>query len=107
MKLKWILVGLFLFVIVPQAFAGSSISLPNPLGCNNIGVCVCKLAGALFVLSVPVVVVMILVGGFQILTGGGDPDKFRSGRSTILYAVLGFLVIMLSRGAIIAIYQVL
>lgn len=109
MKLKWILIAVLFFIIASRAFGagGSPVTLQNPLGCNDFGVCVCKLAGALFWLSVPVVVVMVLVGGIQMLFAGGDPEKFRSGRSTIVYAVIGFVVILLARGAVIAIYQVL
>ena len=102
---------IFLVSLALIALSGSSalasVKLFNPLSCNNIGICVCSLASALFAIAVPVVVVMVLVGGFQMLTAAGDPEKFRAGKNTIVYAVIGLSVIVLSRGIIITVYSIL
>lgn len=42
--------------------------------------------------------VMILAGGFIILTSGGSPDKVGSGRSMILWAVIGMAIAALAWG---------
>ncbi len=44
-----------------------------------------------------VAVIMIIVGGFKIVTSGGDSNKVASGRSTVLYAVIGLIVVILAR----------
>jgi hypothetical protein len=42
--------------------------------------------------------VMILAGGFIMLTSGGSPDKVGSGRSMILWAVIGMAIAALAWG---------
>lgn len=59
-----------------------------------------SIVGYLTVLAIPVVTLMILIGGFQILTSQGDEEKFKSGKKTIWYAVLGYAAIWASKGII-------
>lgn len=48
--------------------------------------------------------IMLLIGGFKYLTSGGDAKKMESGRSTIMWAVIG-LVVMISSYAIIRVIE--
>ena len=50
---------------------------------------------------------MILIGGFQILTARGDPGQITSGRKTITYAVIGFLIILLSKGVALILLEII
>jgi len=43
-----------------------------------------------------IAVVFTLWGGFQILTAGGDDDKVKKGKSTIIRGVIGLVVIFLA-----------
>ncbi len=47
---------------------------------------------------------MILIGAFQMLFSAGDPDKFQTGKKTILYTVIGYAIIFLS-SVIISVVQ--
>jgi hypothetical protein len=40
--------------------------------------------------------IFIIIGGFGIITGGGDPKKLGQGRQTLTMAVIGFLVVVFS-----------
>lgn len=42
-------------------------------------------------------VVMIIVGGIKLATSGGDPAKAKSGRSTVIYALIGLVVAVLAQ----------
>ncbi len=55
----------------------------------------------------PLVVIMFLWGGFQILTAGGDESKIKNGKKTITYAVIGLVVIICASGLIYIINQLL
>lgn len=45
-----------------------------------------------------ILVVIILVGAFQIMTSSGNPENIKKGRSTIVWALIGFAVILLAGG---------
>ena len=84
-----------------------TITLPNPLACTSTTpgssqvFCILdKILTVLFNLSIPITTIMVLVGGFQILTAAGDPEKFKTGRKTILYAVVGFAVVFLANSIV-------
>lgn len=40
-----------------------------------------------------VAVIMIIIGGFQYITSGGDSGKITTAKHTILYAVIGLVVV--------------
>jgi len=42
-------------------------------------------------------VIMIVVGGFKYITSGGDTGKVTSAKNTILYAVVGLVVVALAQ----------
>ncbi len=52
----------------------------------------------LFVIATPIAVGMILIGAFQMLLSGGNEDKFSTGKKTILYAVIGYAIILIGWG---------
>jgi hypothetical protein len=39
--------------------------------------------------------IFIMIGGYQMLTSAGDPQKFETGKKTLLFAFVGFLVILI------------
>lgn len=39
---------------------------------------------------------MLLNGGFTLLTSAGDPKKLESGKQTLTYALVGFLIIFVA-----------
>jgi len=43
-----------------------------------------------------VAIVFALYGGFQILTAGGDEEKVKKGKTTLIQAVIGLVVIFLA-----------
>ncbi len=80
---------------------GVSIPLSNPLSPCTDALCLLgKIILFLYNLAIPVTVIMVLVGGFQILTAAGDPEKFSTGRKTILYAAVGFTVVFFANSIV-------
>lgn len=47
----------------------------------------------LYFIAGVVAVVMIIIAGFTLVTNGGEPDAVKKARNTILYAVIGLVVI--------------
>ncbi len=83
---------------IPGSGGPPGSSLINPLGqsCNSLSCPATKVINFLFTIAVPLCAIMVLVGGFQMMTSSGDPEKFGQGKKTILYAVIGFAVILIS-----------
>lgn len=46
-------------------------------------------------------VIMIIVGGFQYITSAGDPSKVNSAKNTILYAVIGIVVVLFAQALVL------
>jgi len=44
-----------------------------------------------------VAVIMIIVGGFRYITSGGDSTKVTSAKNTILYAIIGLVIVALAQ----------
>ena len=74
----------------------NNLTLPNPLGCGSFGCVTTNIINFIYTLAIPICALMVLWGGFQMVTSAGNPEKFSSGRKTILYAALGFVVILLA-----------
>ncbi|MCS6789175.1 MAG: pilin [Patescibacteria group bacterium] len=113
------ILGFFLIAnfVLAQGVAGTTggsnsssktkITLLNPLSCDNVGCVLEKIIDAIFKISIPITVLMILIGAFQILTAGGQEEKFKEGKNTIKWAVIGFALVILSQGFVNIILDIL
>lgn len=91
----------------PSGSSNCTIVLPNPFGTDKLSDVVDRVVKFLRTIAIPVVTIMVLVGGFQIMTAGGDPAKFTKGRSTLLYAAVGLVVILVATSVSLFIENVL
>lgn len=72
---------------------------PNPTtGDNSIFVII---ANILSVIAGIIAVVVIIIAGITMMTSGGDSGKVKSSRDAIIYAVIGIVVIVLSRSLVL------
>lgn len=46
-------------------------------------------------------VIMIIIGGIKMTMSGGDAGAVKSGRNTVIYALVGVVVILLARSLIV------
>lgn len=84
----------------PNPAGAESIILTNPLSTSSVGGLVDNVTNWLIKLGSPVAAVMVIVGGIQILTSGGNEDSFKKGRKTILYTAIGYGIILVGSGII-------
>ncbi len=77
---------------------GGNVTLKNPLGSTSFIQIINNILNYLIYISIPILALMILIGGFQILTARDNPEKVNKGRHTIMYAVIGFIIILVSKG---------
>ena len=79
----------------------------NPLRITSISELIEFSAGFIFWLGTAILVIMIVVGGFTVLTSAGDPARVTRGRNILFYSLLGFAIMTLARGIIELIYLAL
>lgn len=82
--------------------SGSSnggVSLMNPLNTTSFPTVVNNVIAFLSTdVAIPLTVIMVLVGAFQMMTSSGDPEKFGKARKTLTYAAIGLAVALIATG---------
>lgn len=84
------------------------VSLPNPLGSvSTIPQLIDRISDWLLGIATALLPLMIVWGAFKILVSGGKPETVKEGREIITYAVLGYALLLISKGIILIIKEVL
>lgn len=78
--------------------AVNSPEISNPLGVKTFIEAISKILDYLIYISIPILALMILWGGFQILTAREAPEKIKNGKTTIMWAIVGFIIVLASKG---------
>jgi hypothetical protein len=77
----------------------------TPESCDNIeggdegsfNALLTKIINIISVIVGVVAVIMIIIGGFRYITSGGSPDKVTGAKNTILYGIIGLIVVALAQ----------
>lgn len=88
--------------------SAAPVKLVNPLGGQNFQQVTANIIS--FILNdiaIPLTVIMVLVGAFEMITSGGNAEKVSKGRKTLLYAAIGFAVVLLASGVTSLIQNIL
>ena len=56
-----------------------------------------KIINIISVIVGVVAVIMIIIGGFRYITSGGSPEKVTSAKNTILYGIIGLIIVALAQ----------
>ncbi|MDI6820590.1 MAG: hypothetical protein QMD65_00210 [Patescibacteria group bacterium] len=78
--------------------ATTTIELPNPINATSTIAILNSILAVLQTFAHLIVVIMVLIGAFQILFAAGDPEKFSKGKKTILYSVIGYAIVLVAGG---------
>src|SRR3989344_3129405 len=102
--MKWLLIKLS---TIPTVFAGDTggSAPPGSTGSTkSIDQILQSLISNAQMISLWVGIIMVIIGGYFILTAGANEQNVELGRKTITYAVVGIIIIFLA-GAIISIVK--
>jgi len=77
-----------------QTCPSGTICIINPLDSCTVGDVIDAIANFLFYLAIAIVPLLIVYAAFRLLTSAGDPTKVKNAKDTILYAVIGFIVVL-------------
>ena len=90
---------------------GATLTLYDPFQCTGTAPCFLQilqgLIGRVLLIVYPILAGMIFYGGLQMMLARGSSEKYKAGLKTIQYAVIGFVVIILSQGAGLIIQSIL
>jgi len=87
--------------------SGGGLRICNPLKTCDFQELIEKLIDFIFGAAMVIVPIMIIVAGFFFLTSGGNPEKVRLGKSIILWTIVGFTIVLLAKGVISVIIQII
>jgi hypothetical protein len=96
---KGLLILIFLGLTLPLlAPAATDIVITNPITATSFGEIVDNILTFIWWVALALVPLMIVIAGFYFVTAAGDPAKVEKAKGIILYAVIGFIIILLARG---------
>lgn len=87
-----------LFGLLPSATWAQTVyyRLPNPIGADSPAEIIVNIINfALSILGL-LTLVMFIYGGFVVLTAHGNADQFKKGVHSLVYAVVGLLIVLTS-----------
>lgn len=102
-KLKNIIISLF-FILPLKARA---VELENPLKAGNIADLLKNIVDFLIEMGAYVFVIMMLIGAGMMMVAGGNPEKIKTAKKTILYTIIGYAIILLGWGMVTIIQEIL
>ena len=111
--LKLALAAVALSFILPAGFAmAQAVTLEPPIknesgGGAEVTDIIGKIAGVIFGLALMICPILIIWGGFEIATAGGDQSKINKGKQIILYSLVGLAIIAMSAAFVEAIKEIL
>ncbi|MCB9803096.1 hypothetical protein H6761_03770 [Candidatus Nomurabacteria bacterium] len=106
--MKKIILVFSILLLAPIHFA-SAVQLYNPLGngVNNFPALVNNVIKGVLGLTGAVALVMIVIGGVTWMTSAGNADRVRRGKDTLLWAILGLIIIFISYAVIDFVFKAL
>jgi hypothetical protein len=106
--IKKIFTNLFLYLAGGNfVLASSHSTLPNPLTATDFTQILQSILSFGIKAGAIVVPIIVVIGAFQMMFAAGNPEKFKTGTKTIVYAVIGYIIILLAAGIIDIVKDVL
>lgn len=77
-----------------NVFAQDSIEIKNPLKIENIAELIERVMAFLFWLGVVLLPLFLFIGAFYLVTSGGNKERISKGKRIIVYATVGYLLLI-------------
>lgn len=83
-------------VVLAQGGFQNSVNIPSIAGGNDLVGAITAIVNFLLVLAAIVATIYLILGGVQYIISAGEEDRQEKAKNTILYAIIGLIVIGLS-----------
>ena len=80
--------------------AGPGGGAGNPLSTSTIAGLVKTATNVIYVIAYMLTALLIMIGGFMIITSSGKPEQITKGRKIVLYTIIAFAILIIARGII-------
>lgn len=91
----------------PFQSPANQVCICNPLSTDKFEDIIDNLINFIFNIAIVLTPLMVIVGGFLFVTAAGNVKQIDQAKKLILYTVIGFLVVLLSKGIVVIINQIL
>jgi len=96
-----------IFSLIPPSVANGQITIENPLQAESLEDLIDGVINFIFWVATALAPLMIVIGGFYFLTAAGNPQQIDTAKKIILYTLVGYGIILLSKGLILVIKEIL
>lgn len=93
--------------IILTANAMAADVVPNPLKAGTFTELITSIADFLLSAGMALATLMILYGGFQYVTSGGDENKVKSAHQTLTWAIVGLTILIVGKGLVFVIQGII
>ncbi len=83
-------------VSAQTAVAAQAQGVPNPVNNNDLGGVLFSVVNFLLLFAGAIAVLFLIIGGFRYVVSTGNPEQVEGAKKTILYAVLGLVIIFIA-----------
>ena len=94
--MKKILSSLVLVGLLAVPLMGMAVVSPTPPSTSDLPTVIDKITNWALGILIAFAVLMLIIAGFLFVTAQGDPDKVKTARNFVLWALVGVLVGLLS-----------
>jgi len=81
----------------------SALVIDDPLGGATVWDLLDRIIDVLFTIGLPLAGVMVLWSALQFLTSAGNPQRIQSAKNTLVWTLVGFVILLLAKGIVQAI----
>lgn len=90
-----------------RADTADIIKLENPIKATTTEELINNILQFIWEIALVATPVMIVIGAFIITTSAGNPEQVKTGKNTIVWALAGFALILLSKGLFALIQEII
>lgn len=87
-----------LTLTVSPLLVSADITIDNPIAATDFKDLINSIIDFLFTVSLFIVPIVIIIGGFFFITAAGNTSQIETGKRLVLYAIIGFLIIIVAKG---------
>src|SRR4030042_2267882 len=103
---SFIVFSLLTYLAIP-AIAIGQVTIDNPLASDSLEDLIDGIITFIFWVATALAPLMILIAAFYFLTSGGNPQQVSTAKKIILYTLIGYTIIIISKGLIIILKDIL